>query len=233
MSLAIPYIVELRDDGHPYYRVVHGSTLTQFGIYRTRKVKLMVRSVLVAAVLLLVTPLGICQNAYLDQLKDAYAKSGEIEYVNGSLAISPTMPSPLLFLPTGGTSQNPKWSVLSFPVAQISADLQMIDETSIDEMHAFSAEDFKVYKDGDRGSLTAVSIKSTNGRPFLVAEYDLDKLNAVFKAGTRQITGEAIGETREYRDTFTVLFESTSDARKFETALKNAVIVAKAQPTTK
>jgi hypothetical protein len=55
----------------------------------------MARSFLVAAVLLVVAPLGFCQNIYLDQLKEAYAKSGEIGWVNGSLEISPTVPCDL------------------------------------------------------------------------------------------------------------------------------------------
>jgi hypothetical protein len=193
----------------------------------------MVRSFLVAAVLLVVAPLGFCQNIYLDQLKDAYAKSGEIAWVNGSLEISPTMPCPLVLFLVGGSPKNPKFAPVAAPVSKVSADLRMIDETSFHDGQAFSGNDVGVYKKGDQGSLTIVLIKATSGKPFFITKYNLDKLNAVLKAGAKPLNGEEIGESSQYSDLISVIFESTADARKFETALKNAVIAAKAEPSTK
>jgi hypothetical protein len=71
------------------------------------------------------------------------------------------------------------------------------------------------------------------GKPFFITKYNLDKLNAVLKAGAKPLNGEDIGESSQYSDLISVIFESTADARKFETALKNAVIAAKAEPSTK
>lgn len=193
----------------------------------------MIRGLLIAAVLLFVMPLGICQNIYLNQLKDAYAKSGEIGYVNGSLAIAPMMPCPPLAFPVGGSGKDIRWDLLVFPTSHVLADLRMIDETSIEELHAFSVNDIGTYKVGDQGGLTIVVIKATSGKPFWVAEYDFDKLKAALQTGAKHITGTEIGESREYRDRFSLIFENLSDARKFETALKNAAIVAKAEPSTK
>lgn len=193
----------------------------------------MVRSFLAAVVLLIVAPLGFCQDIYLDQLKDAYAKSGEIGYVNGSLAISPIMPGQLVLLLVGGTPKNPKFAPLRSPVSKILAGLRMIDETSIQDNQAFSGDDVGAYKKGDQGSLTVVMIKATSGKPFLTTKYSLDKLNAVLKAGGKPLSGEDIGESSEYSDTIWLILDSKPDARKFDTALKNAVIAARAEPSTK
>jgi len=193
----------------------------------------MVRSFLVAAVLLVVAPLGFCQNIYLDQLKDAYAKSGEIAWVNGSLEISPTMPCPTVLFLIGGSPKNPKFAPIFSPVSKILADLRMIDETSFQDGQAFSGNDVAAYKKGDQGSLTIILFKATSGKPFVFTKYNRDKLNAVLKAGAKPLNGEDIGESSESSDMISIIFESKADARKFETALKNAVIAAKAEPSTK
>ena len=109
----------------------------------------------------------------------------------------------------------------------------MIDETSFQDGRAFSGDEVGAYKKGDQGSLTIVLIKATSGKPFLIAKYNRDKLNAVLKAGAKPANGEDIGESTQYSDLISVVFESTADARKFEAALKNAVIAAKAEPSTK
>ena len=193
----------------------------------------MVRSFLAAAVLLVVAPLGFCQNIDLDQLKDAYAKSGEIGWENGSLAISPTMPCPLVLFLIGGSPKNPKFAPIFSPVSKILADLRMIDETSFQDGQAFSGNDVAAYKKGDQGNLTIVLFKATSGKPFVFTKYNRDKLNAVLKAGAKPLNGEDIGESSESGDMISIIFESKADARKFETALKNAVIAAKAEPSTK
>jgi len=193
----------------------------------------MVRSFLVAAVLLVVAPLGFCQTIYLDQLKDAYAKSGEIGWVNGSLEISPTMLCPTVLFLIGGSPKNPKFAPIFSPVSKILADLRMIDETSFQDGQAFSGNDVAAYKKGDQGNLTIVLFKATSGKPFVFTKYNRDKLNAVLKAGAKPLNGEDIGESSESGDMISIIFESKADARKFETALKNAVIAAKAEPSTK
>jgi hypothetical protein len=193
----------------------------------------MVRSFLAAAVLLVVAPLGFCQNIYLDQLKDAYAKSGEIGFENGSLAISPKMPCPLVLFLVGGSPKNPNFAPVTAPVSKVLADLRMIDEASFHDGQAFSGNDVAAYKKGDQGSLTIVLIKATSGKPFLITKYNWDKLNAVLKAGAKPLNGEDIGESSQYSDLISVIFESKADAKKFETALKNAVIAARAEPSTK
>ena len=190
-------------------------------------------SFLVAAVLLVVAPLGFCQNIYLDQLKDAYAKSGEIAWVNGSLEISPKMPCPLVLFLVGGSPKNPNFAPVTAPVSKVLADLRMIDEASFHDGQAFSGNDVAAYKKGDQGSLTIVLIKATSGKPFFITKYNPDKLNAVLKAGEKPLNGEDIGESSDYGDLISVIFESKADARKFEAALKNAVIAAKAEPSTK
>jgi hypothetical protein len=193
----------------------------------------MVRRFLIAAVLLVVAPVGFSQEIYLDQLKEAYAKSGAIGFENGSLTISPTMPCPTVLFLIGGSAKNPKFAPISGPISKISADLRTIDETSFQDGQAFSGDDVGAYKKGDQGSLTIVLFKATSGKPFSFTKYNRDKLIALLKAGTKPANGEDIGESSQSGDLISIIFESKADAKKFETALKNAVIAAKAAPPTK
>ena len=109
----------------------------------------------------------------------------------------------------------------------------MIDETSFQDGQAFSGNDVGAYKKGDQGSLTIVLIKATSGNPFSFTKYNRDKFIALQKAGAKPLNGEDIGESSEPSNLISIIFLSTADARKFETALKKAVIAAKAEPSTK
>lgn len=160
-------------------------------------------------------------------MKHAYAASGSIVALDDhTLLIEPNMPGPLCALPTneGGKTT---WSFYTFPLASITVPLALVDETLIGEDIVFTNPDAtKGYKPGDTGDTTMVVIAGAPGKQFHTLTYDRDKLAHL---GPGPHDGSAYGQAPDDTEAFGLMFSDHAAARAFETALRNAVILAKAE----
>jgi hypothetical protein len=188
--------------------------------------------IFLVSLLLLVSTLGSAQNisANIQSMKTAYAGSGSIIALDGdSIVISPKMPSPICGLLMNKDGKM-GWAYYSFPLASITVPLNEVDETQIVDNRVFTdpnAADH--YKPGDVGETTLVVISGMPGKQFHTLVYDRDKFSQL---------GPGPHSSREYEqapdDTlaFGLTFSDPDAARKFELALKEAVIMAKQKLAT-
>ncbi|MGA3132146.1 MAG: hypothetical protein ABSD59_15175 [Terracidiphilus sp.] len=165
--------------------------------------------------------------ANLEAMKSAYASSGSIVVLDRStIVIEPKMPAPLCALPK---NQDGKitWSFYTFPLASIRVPLAEVDETLISEDRVFSSPDApRTYKPGDPGDTTMVVVAVIPGKQFHTLIYDLDKFTHL---GPGPHSSKEYGQTPDDTEAFGLTFADPAAARIFALALKNAVILAKAQ----
>jgi hypothetical protein len=164
---------------------------------------------------------------HIQAMKTSYAASGSIAVLeNGKLLIEPNMPGPLCALPkteNGKTS----WMFYSFPLASITLPLADVDESLIADDTVFTAPDApRSYKPGDTGDTTMVVIVGLPGRQFHTLIYDRDKLTHL---GPGPHSSNAYGQAPDDTAAFGLTFPNHASALAFETALRNAVILAKRQ----
>jgi hypothetical protein len=185
-------------------------------------------SLFVLCFLSLVVPC-VAQNlaSHFQSMKNAYASSGNIVVLDDhTILIEPKMPGPLCATPTikdGKTT----WVYYTFPLASIVVPLASIDETLIAEDHVFTDPDAaKSYKPGDVGDTTMVAIAGVTGKQFHTITYDRDKFTHL---GPGPHSAVSYGQTTDDTEAFALTFSDHAAAREFEVALKEAVIVAKAQ----
>jgi len=171
----------------------------------------------------------VAQNiaTHIQTLKTSYASSGTIVVVDDrTIVIEPKMPSPLCAMPVikdGKTS----WSYYAFPLASIVVPLAAVDETLISEDLVFTSPDAaKGYKPGDQGDTTMVVIAGVAGKQFHTVIYDRDKLASL---GPGPHSGTEYDQGPDDTAAFGLTFADRSQARAFEMALKDAVILAKTQ----
>lgn len=180
---------------------------------------------------ILVVPItcGIAQDlrSHVQEMKASYSASGSIvEMDSHTLVIEPRMPSPLCALPKteGGKTT---WSYYAFPLASITVPLTLVDETLIGEDMVFTNPDAaKAYRPGDVGDTTMVVIVGVPGKQFHTLTYDRDKLEHL---GPGPHSGSAYGQAPDDVEAFGLTFADHADARAFEAALRNAVLIAKGQ----
>jgi hypothetical protein len=179
--------------------------------------------------LLLVPCLSIAQDipAKIEAMKSAYAQSGSIVAVDGDvIVIEPKMPSPicaLLINKDGKTG----WVYYSFPLASITVPLDLVDETLIVEDRVFTNPDAAhTYRPGDVGDTTMVVIAGEPGKQFHTLIYDREKLAQL---GPGPHSSSQYGQEPDETAAFGLTFSSLADARTFEIALKDAVILAKSK----
>ena len=165
--------------------------------------------------------------SHIQTLKTSYSASGSIiEMDSHTLVIEPKMPGPLCAVPKnqGGKTT---WSYYAFPLSSITVPLALIDETLIGEDIVFTNPDAaKAYKPGDVGDTTMVVIVGVPGKRFHTLTYDRDKLEQL---GPGPHSGSAYGEEPDDVEAFGLTFADHEDARAFEAALRNAVLIAKGQ----
>jgi hypothetical protein len=185
------------------------------------------------------TPLVLCclsfalpsaaQNlaSHIQTMKNSYASSGNIVALDDhTILIEPKMPGPLCALPIikdGKTT----WAYYTFPLASIVVPLASVDETLIaDDLVFTDPEAAKSYKPGDVGDTTMVVIAGVSGKQFHTITYDRDKFTHL---GPGPHSSSAYGQAPDDTEAFGLTFSNRSAAHAFEMALKNAVLLTKAQ----
>jgi len=160
-------------------------------------------------------------------MKSAYAASGSIIVLDArTLLIEPKMPAPLCAIPKQEAGQT-TWLYYAFPLASITLPLADIDETLIGQDQVFTNPDAaKTYKPGDQGDTTLIIVASVRGKQFHTLLYDREKLIAL---GPGPHSGAEYGEAPDDTEAFALAFSDRAAARAFAAALRNAVLLAKAQ----
>jgi hypothetical protein len=165
--------------------------------------------------------------SHLQALKSSYATSGNIVMIDDhTLLIEPKMPAPMCALPRNEAGRT-TWSYYAFPLASIVVPLAAVDETLITDNAVFTNPDAtKSYKPGDVGDTTMVVIAGVQGRQFHTITYDREKLAHL---GPGPHSSSAYGQSPDDTEAFGLTFSDRAAAHAFEMALKDAVILAKAQ----
>lgn len=160
-------------------------------------------------------------------MKSAYAGSGNIVVLdNHTIMIEPNMPAPLCAVPKveGGKTF---WSYYAFPLASITVPLAIVDDKLIGQDMVFTDPDAaKKYKPGDAGDTAMVIIAGLPGKQFHTLAYDRDKL---VHLGPGPHASSEYGEGPDDTEAFALTFPDRAAAASFATALKNAVLLARAQ----
>ncbi len=163
----------------------------------------------------------------IQALQDAYATSGSIVVLDDhTILIEPRMPGPLCALPRVENGKT-TWSYYTFPLASIVVPLASVDESLISDDLVFTDPDAaKSYKPGDVGDTTMVVIAGVAGKQFHTITYDREKLEHL---GPGPHSSSAYGQAPDDTGAFGLTFTDRAAARAFEAALKNAVLLARAQ----
>jgi hypothetical protein len=163
----------------------------------------------------------------IEEIKNSYAASGSVVVLDQkTLLIEPNMPGPICALPIeeGGKTT---WSILTFPLASITVPLAAVDESLIGEDLVFTRPDVQEsYKPGDVGDTTMVVVVGLPGKQFEALTYDRDKLTHL---GPGPHAASAYGQEPDKVEAFGLTFPDHTAAHAFEAALKDAVILAKAE----
>ena len=165
--------------------------------------------------------------SHFQSMKISYASSGNIVVLDDhTILIEPKMPGPLCAMPIikdGKTA----WVYYAFPLASIVVPLASVNETLISDNLVFTdPEAAKSYKAGDVGDTTMVVIAGVPGKQFHTITYDRDKLTHL---GPGPHSSTAYGQAPDDTEAFGLTFSDRSAAHAFEMALRNAVLLAKAQ----
>ena len=160
-------------------------------------------------------------------MKTSYASSGTIVVVDDhTIVIEPRMPSPLCAMPVMRDGKT-TWSFYAFPLASVVLPLAKVDETLITENLVFTGADAATaYKPGDVGDTTMVVIASVPGQQFHTTIYDRDKLANL---GSGPHSSSEYGQGSDDTEAFGLTFSDRAQAQAFELALKDAVLLSKAQ----
>jgi hypothetical protein len=171
----------------------------------------------------------VAQNlaTHIETLKSSYASSGTIVVIDDhTIVIEPRMPSPLCAMPLNRDGKT-IWNYYAFPLASIVVPLASVDETLISEDLVFTNPDAaKGYKPGDQGDTTMVVIAGVAGKQFHTMIYDREKLASL---GPGPHSSSEYGQGPDDTAAFGLTFTDRAQARAFEMALKDAVILAKSQ----
>ncbi len=165
--------------------------------------------------------------SHFQAIKNSYAASGNIVVLDEhTILIEPRMPGPLCALPRNDNGKT-TWSFYTFPLASIVVPLASVDETLISENLVFTdPEAAKKYKPGEVGDTAMVVIAGVPGKQFHTIIYDREKLTHL---GPGPHSSSAYGQAPDDTTAFGLTFSDRAAARAFETALKDAVLLAKAQ----
>jgi len=163
----------------------------------------------------------------IETMKTSYASSGTIVVLDDrTIVIEPKMPSPICAMPVNKDGKI-IWSYYAFPLASIVVPLAAVDESLISEDLVFTnPEAAKGYKPGDMGDTTMVVVAGVPGKQFHTMIYDRDKLASL---GPGPHSPSAYGQAPDDTAAFGLTFSDRAQARAFELALKDAVLLAKAQ----
>jgi hypothetical protein len=172
--------------------------------------------------------LSIAQSlpSQVQTMKGSYAASGSIVLAdNQTLVIEPNMPGPICAMPK---NENGKvsWMYYSFPLASITVPLAAVDQDLIGEDTVFTNDDaIKAYKPGDVGDATMVVIAGVPGKQFHTLTYDRDKL---IHLPPGPHSSASYAQAPDDVEAFGLTFADRAAAHAFVSALRNAVLLAKA-----
>jgi hypothetical protein len=164
----------------------------------------------------------------IEQMKSAYLASGSITILdNQTLVIEPNMPGPICALPRKEEDGKLTWYRYAFPLAAITVPLAEVDETLMSEDRVFTDPGApQSYKPGDVGDTTLVVIVGMPGKKFGTLIYDRDKLEHL---GPGPHNSSEYGQVKDEVEAFGLTFRDDAAARAFISALRNAVMLAKAE----
>ncbi len=157
----------------------------------------------------------------------AYAASGSIVVSDDhTIIIEPKMPAPVCAVPKQEDGKT-AWAFYAFPLASITVPLAIVDDTLIGENAVFTDPDApKEYRPGAVGDTTMVIVASLPGKQFHTIAYDREKF---IHLGPGPHSSSEYGQAPDDTEAFGLTFPDRSAARAFEMALRNAVILARAQ----
>jgi hypothetical protein len=163
----------------------------------------------------------------MEQMKSAYVTSGNIVILDGqTLVIEPNMPGPICALPRQEEGKI-TWYRYAFPLSSITLPLSEVDESLTSEDRVFTDPGApQSYKPGDVGDTTMVVIVGMPGKKFRTLMYDRDKLEHL---GPGPHSSSAYGQVQDEVEAFGLTFHDSAAAHAFVSALRNAVMLAKAQ----
>jgi hypothetical protein len=163
----------------------------------------------------------------IQTMTTAYAGSGSIISVDPStILIEPKMPAPVCAVPRQQDGAI-TWSFYAFPLASITVPLVDIDENLIGEDVVFTDPNApKTYKPGDVGDTTLVIIAGVAGKQFHTQLYDRDKF---LQLGPGPHASSEYDQRPDDTTAFALAFSDHAAAQAFASALKNAVLQARAQ----
>jgi hypothetical protein len=164
--------------------------------------------------------------APIQEMKSTYAASGTLLALdNHTLLIEPKMPGPICALPHDANGET-TWSLFTFPLASITVPLTVVDESFISEDVVFTQPGSReTYKPGDAGDTTMVVILSLPGKHFHTLAYDRDRL---VQLGPGPHDPSVYGQAPDDVEAFGLTFPDHTAASAFISALKRAVVAAKA-----
>jgi hypothetical protein len=165
----------------------------------------------------------------VDQMKTAYTTSGTIVALDGqTLVIEPNMPAPVCALPREEDGKI-AWYRYAFPLASITVPLTDVDASLVSEDRVFTNPQAPSdYKPGDKGDAVMIVVVGMPGKKFPALIYDRDKLEHL---GPGPHRSSDYGQVQDKVEAFGLTFNDTAAAHEFVTALRNAVMMAKAQAT--
>jgi hypothetical protein len=165
----------------------------------------------------------------VDQMKIAYTTSGSIIALDGqTLVIEPNMPAPVCALPREEDGKI-EWYRYAFPLASITVPLADVDASLMSEDRVFTNPQAPSdYRPGDKGDAVMVVVMGMPGKKFSALVYDRDKLAHL---GPGPHRSSDYGQVQDQVEAFGLTFTNTAAAHEFITALRNAVMMAKAQAT--
>jgi len=157
----------------------------------------------------------------------AYSASGAIVALDAhTIVIEPRMPAPLCAVPKDADGKT-TWSYYAFPLASITVPLDIVDDKLIGEDTVFTNPNaVKTYRPGQVGETTMVIVAGLPGKQFHTLAYDRDKF---LNLGPGPHSASEYGEAPDDTEAFALTFADRAAAQAFSQALRNAVILARAQ----
>ncbi len=165
--------------------------------------------------------------ASIKAMAAAYAGSGSIIALDAhTIQIDPRMPAPICAMPTDENGKT-TWLYYAFPLASITVPLDTVDEKLIGVDTVFTAPDAaETYKPGEAGDTTMIVVAGLPGKEFRTLKYDREKF---LHLAPGPHSASDYDQAPDNTEAFGLTFSSREAARNFAAALKNAVILARAQ----
>lgn len=165
--------------------------------------------------------------ASIKAMTAAFSASGSIVLLDShTILIEPKMPAPVCAVPR---EQDGKitWAYYAFPLASITVPLELVDDKLIGEDSVFTAPGAAAsYKRGEAGDTALIIVAGLPGKQFHTLAYDRDKF---LHLSPGPHSASDYGEAPDDTEAFGLTFADRAAAHSFAAALKQAVVLARAQ----